>query len=177
MSTGTNYAAGVFLDGKICGDPAIDPIFRKAKPGDLVQLCATGLVSTESGTVPRTQTYEGVSVRVGDIIIPAQGDCSGLCGRIPDQLHGPTEFRNLAGRKLSNSHTILVRSRNSVLASGHQFDADRTRRPSGPALINLARAARTDNVTHQADFLLGFLRLADKRPRGSNLGRIVWPSI
>src|SRR5262249_8427495 len=66
---GKNYPAGVFLDGTLTGDPANGPVFRKAKPGDLIQLFATGLVRTPSGVLTTRQTYGGVTVKIGDIII------------------------------------------------------------------------------------------------------------
>lgn len=68
---GINYPAGVFLDGKYVGDPAVNPAFRKAKPGDVVQLFATGLVSTPAGVRPTPQNVTGVTVTVGTATVPA----------------------------------------------------------------------------------------------------------
>lgn len=68
---GTNYAAGVFLDGKIVGDPSVSPVFRNAKPGDSIALYATGLAPSPAGiTVPATQ-LTGVMITIGTIVIPA----------------------------------------------------------------------------------------------------------
>ncbi len=73
---GVNYAAGVFLDGKIVGDPAVSSGYRKAKPGDVIELYATGLVATPAGIVPSEQTVSGVTVTIGSVAIPA--DFAGL---------------------------------------------------------------------------------------------------
>ena len=68
---GTNYAAGVFLDGKIVGDSANGAAYRNAKPGEVIQLFATGLVSTPAGVIATPQTVSGVTVTIGDITVPA----------------------------------------------------------------------------------------------------------
>ena len=68
---GTNYPAGVFLDGKLVGDPSVNTAFRNAKPGDIVQLFATGLSSTPAGVQPMTQTVSGVTVTIGSTTVPA----------------------------------------------------------------------------------------------------------
>ena len=73
---GTNYAAGLFLDGKIAGDPAIGPAFRKAKPGDVLQLFATGLTPSPAGVQVSFQALSGVTVTLGTITAPA--DAAGL---------------------------------------------------------------------------------------------------
>jgi uncharacterized protein (TIGR03437 family) len=49
---GSRNPAGVFPDGKYVGDPAVNAAFRKAKPGDVIQLYATGLASTPAGVLP-----------------------------------------------------------------------------------------------------------------------------
>ncbi len=69
--TGANYPAGVFLDGKLVGDPAVNPAFRKAKPGDVIQLYATGLASTPAGVVSTLQNVSGVTVTLGATTVPA----------------------------------------------------------------------------------------------------------
>ena len=68
---GTNYPAGVFLDGKYVGDPAVNAAFRMAKPGDSIQLFATGLVSTPAGVLPTVQNVSGVAVTIGTSTVPA----------------------------------------------------------------------------------------------------------
>ena len=68
---GTNYPAGVFLDGKFVGDPTANAAFRNAKPGDVIQLFATGLVSTPAGVLPTPQTVSGVTVTIGTTTVSA----------------------------------------------------------------------------------------------------------
>ncbi|HLK49486.1 MAG TPA: IPT/TIG domain-containing protein [Bryobacteraceae bacterium] len=73
---GKNYAAGVFLDGKFAGDPALGSSFRKARPGETIQLFATGLVPSPAGVTVSFQPVSGVTVKLGDITVPA--DAAGL---------------------------------------------------------------------------------------------------
>ena len=68
---GTNYPAGVFLDGKFVGDPTVNAAFRSAKPGDVIQLFATGLVSAPAGVAPTPQSVNGVTVTIGPTTVPA----------------------------------------------------------------------------------------------------------
>ena len=68
---GTNYAIGVFLDGKLAGDPSIGPAFRKAKPGENVQLYVTGLVPTPAGVLVTPQGVDKVRVTVGTVTVDA----------------------------------------------------------------------------------------------------------
>jgi len=68
---GTNYAAGVFLDGKIAGDPSVSSAFRKAKPGDVIQLFATGLAPSPAGIEPSLTPITGVTITIGGFAIPA----------------------------------------------------------------------------------------------------------
>jgi uncharacterized protein (TIGR03437 family) len=73
---GKNYAAGVFLDGKFAGDPALGASFRKALPGETIQLYATGLAPSPAGVSVSFQPLNGVTVKIGDITVPA--DAAGL---------------------------------------------------------------------------------------------------
>jgi uncharacterized protein (TIGR03437 family) len=75
---GTNYAAAVFLDGKLAGDPANGAAFRNAVPGDTVQLFATGLASSPAGTIVSTMPFSGVTVQIGPITIPASATYAAL---------------------------------------------------------------------------------------------------
>jgi uncharacterized protein (TIGR03437 family) len=68
---GTNYAIGVFLDGKLAGDPSLGSAFRKAKPGENLQLFVTGLVPTPAGVSITPQGVSGVTVTVGTITVNA----------------------------------------------------------------------------------------------------------
>jgi uncharacterized protein (TIGR03437 family) len=70
--SGTNYAAAVFsADGLIAADPSNGPGFRNAKPGEFVQIYATGLVPTPGGVLPSSQTVSGVTVTIGNVTVPA----------------------------------------------------------------------------------------------------------
>jgi uncharacterized protein (TIGR03437 family) len=68
---GINYPAGVFPDGTYVGDPSVSPAFRNAKPGDAIQLFATGLVPAPAGMLPVPQGVSGVTVTIGSITVPA----------------------------------------------------------------------------------------------------------
>jgi uncharacterized protein (TIGR03437 family) len=76
IENGVNYAGGVFLDGKRVGDPSIGPGFRNAKPGDAIQLFATGLTSSPAGLLVGSQAVSGVTVTIGTVTVPA--DFAGL---------------------------------------------------------------------------------------------------
>ena len=65
-----NYAAAVFLDYTIMGDPAAVPGTRKAKPGDILQLYAAGLGPTTSGPVTSPIPITGVTVTIGGVYAP-----------------------------------------------------------------------------------------------------------
>ena len=66
--SGKNYAAAVFLDGKITGDPSINSIFRKARPGDILQLYTTGLAASPAGVFVNFQAVSGVTVKIGNTL-------------------------------------------------------------------------------------------------------------
>ena len=68
---GTNYAAAVFLDGKIAADPSNGAAFRNAVPGERVQLFATGLAPSPAGTLVSTTFVSGVTVTIGSATVPA----------------------------------------------------------------------------------------------------------
>ena len=92
---GINYAAGVFPDGKIVGDPSASPAFRKAKAGDVIQLFATGLAPSPAGVQPGVTPITGVTVTIGNIAIPA--DYAGLVavGEFQINFTVPREFANM----------------------------------------------------------------------------------
>jgi uncharacterized protein (TIGR03437 family) len=71
IENGVNYPAGVFLDSDYVGDPSINPAFRNAKPGDIIQLYATGLLATPAGVLITPQILNGVTVTIGTTVIPA----------------------------------------------------------------------------------------------------------
>ncbi len=93
IENGVNYPAGVFLDGEFVGDPSIQG-FRNAKPGDVIQLYATGLASSPAGVIPSQQTLNGVTVTIGSTVIPA--DFAGLvaAGEFQINFTIPQSFAN-----------------------------------------------------------------------------------
>lgn len=92
---GVNYAGGVFLDGKFAGDPSIGPGFRKASPGDKIQLYATGLVPSPAGVVVSFQAVDGVTVTIGNITVPADAAALVAVGEFQINFTVPPQFANL----------------------------------------------------------------------------------
>jgi uncharacterized protein (TIGR03437 family) len=92
---GTNYAAGVFPDGKIVGDPTSSPAFRKAKPGDVIELFATGLAPSPAGVQPNLTPITGVTVTIGSLTVSA--DFAGLvaAGEFQINFKMPQQFANM----------------------------------------------------------------------------------
>ena len=93
---GTNYPAAVFLDGKYVGDPRVGSAFRNAKPGDVIQLFATGLVPVPGGVLPNAQTVSGLRVTIGNVAFSA--DFAGLVavGEFQINFTVPQQFSDLA---------------------------------------------------------------------------------
>ena len=61
-----NYAAALFQDYSLMGDPAVVPGTHKAKPGDIIQLYAAGLGPTPSGSaITSPVPITGVGVTIG----------------------------------------------------------------------------------------------------------------
>ena len=65
-----NYAAALFVDYTLMGDPAAVPGTRKAKVGDIVQLYAAGLGPSTSGPVTSPIPITGVTVTIGGVNAP-----------------------------------------------------------------------------------------------------------
>ena len=66
-----NYAAALFQDYSLMGDPAIVPGTHKAKPGDIIQLYAAGLGPSPSGNVVTSPIpITGVGVTIGTASAP-----------------------------------------------------------------------------------------------------------
>ncbi len=79
IANGVNYPAAIFYpDGRYVGDPSLGPAFRNAKPGDILQLFATGLVPVPAGVLASLQSLSGVTVKIGNVTFPA--DFAGLVG-------------------------------------------------------------------------------------------------
>ena len=65
---GKNYAAALFQDYSLMGDPAVTPGTHKAKPGDIIQLYAAGLGPSPAGDVFTSPIpITGVDVTVGNM--------------------------------------------------------------------------------------------------------------
>ena len=92
---GTIYAAGVFLDGKIAGDPSASSAFRKAKPGDVIEVFATGLAPSLAGVQPNLTPITGVTVTIGSLTVSA--DFAGLVavGEFQINFKVPQQFANM----------------------------------------------------------------------------------
>lgn len=125
IANGVNYAGGVFPDGKYVGDPAIGPQFRKAKPGDTIQLYATGLVPSPAGVAVDFQAVSGVTVTLGSITFAA--DAAGLVGPGEFQINFtvPTQFASLPENNYAL--TITVNGVSSPAAIGSN--------PPGPIVV------------------------------------------
>jgi uncharacterized protein (TIGR03437 family) len=94
---GVNYAAAVFLDGKFAGDPNIGSAFRKAKPGDQVQLFGTGLATSPPGILINSlQAVSGVMVTLGTITVAAEAAGLVAPGEFQINFAVPEQFANLA---------------------------------------------------------------------------------
>ena len=94
---GTNYPAGVFYsDGLYVGDPSIGSAFRNARPGDIIELYATGLVPTPGGVVPSFQTISGVTVTIGSTTVPATAAGLVAVGEFQINFTVPQQFASLA---------------------------------------------------------------------------------
>ena len=92
---GTNYAAAVFLDGKIAADPSNGSAFRNAVPGDAVQLFATGLAPSPAGTLISTTFLSGVTVTIGTITVPADATALVAVGEFQVNFTVPQSFASL----------------------------------------------------------------------------------
>jgi uncharacterized protein (TIGR03437 family) len=64
---GKSYAAALFSDYALMGDPAITPGTRKARPGDIIQLYCAGLGPAPSGGVISSPVpVSGVGITIGN---------------------------------------------------------------------------------------------------------------
>ncbi len=127
---GTNYAAAVFLDGKIAADPSNGPAFRNAVPGDTVQLFATGLVPSPAGTLVSTTLLSGVTVTIGTVTIPAIAAALVAVGEFQINFTVPQEFC-LDVARLVPHHDFHQRG---YVAGEYQFLAARSGSDSDHAL-------------------------------------------
>lgn len=65
-----SYAAALFADYVLMGDPAVTPGTRKAKPADVIQLYAAGLASTPSTAITSAIPITGVTVSINGTDAP-----------------------------------------------------------------------------------------------------------
>lgn len=122
---GVNYAGGVFLDGKYVGSPSVGASFRNAKPGDTIQLYATGLVPSPAGVAVTFQAVSGVTVTLGTITVPA--DAAGLVGPGEFQINFtvPRQFANLP----AGNYPL------TIAVNGVSSPANINSNPPGPLVI------------------------------------------
>jgi len=121
----TNYAAAVFLDGKIAADPANGPAFRNAVPGDVVQLFATGLAPTPAGTSVSITPLNGVSVNIGNIAAPVLGAALVAAGEFQINFTVPQQFASMP----PGTYPI------SISLNGVSTPASINTSPPGPVVI------------------------------------------
>ena len=64
---GKSYAAALFVDYTLMGDPAVTPGTHKAKPGDVIQLYCAGLGPAPSGNaITSPLPVDGVGITIGN---------------------------------------------------------------------------------------------------------------
>ena len=121
----TNYAAAVFLDGKIAAAPSNGAGFRNAVPGDVLQLFAGGLAPSPAGTLVSTTTLNGVAVTIGNITVAATGAALVSPGEFQINFVVPPQFASMP----PGNYPI------SIAINGVSSPADINTSPSGPVVI------------------------------------------
>ena len=121
----TNYAAAVFLDGKIAADPSNGTAFRNAVTGDVVQLFATGLAPAPAGTVVSTTSLPGVTVTIGNLTVPASGAALVAVGEFQINFTVPQQFASMP----PGNYPI------SISINGVSSPANINTSPPGPVVI------------------------------------------
>jgi uncharacterized protein (TIGR03437 family) len=93
---GTNYAAAQFYpDYTYVGDPANGAGYRKAVPGDIVLLYATGLTPVPAGTAITPTFLGGVTVTIGSVTIPALATVLVAVGEFQINFAVPQDFASM----------------------------------------------------------------------------------
>jgi uncharacterized protein (TIGR03437 family) len=93
---GVNYPAAVFPDGSYVGNPSVSSAYRNAKPGDPIELYATGLVAVPGGVLPTAQAIAGVTVTVGTVTVPADfAGQTAYVGEFQINFRVPQQFANM----------------------------------------------------------------------------------
>ena len=95
-ANGNNYPCGYFPDGEFVGDSSEGPKYRKARPGDVVQMFGTGLAPSPAGVRVTQQTLSGVSVTIGTITVPADAAVLVYPGEFQVNFTVPPQFASLA---------------------------------------------------------------------------------
>ena len=129
-ANGVNYAAAVFTDGNIAGDPSLGAGFRMAKPGDLVQLFVTGLFRTTGDVLPTPQSFGGVSLTIGSVSVAADSASLVAVGEFQINFHVPQQFANLPAANYPISVSIQL-SDGSVTSSPASINTI----PPGPVVL------------------------------------------
>lgn len=93
---GINYAAAVFTDGKIAGDPSVSSAYRNAKPGDAISLFATGLAPSAAGMEVSVTPLTGVTVTVDSVAINPGFAGLVAVGEFQINFTLPQQFANMA---------------------------------------------------------------------------------
>uniref|UniRef100_Q022E8 Uncharacterized protein n=1 Tax=Solibacter usitatus (strain Ellin6076) TaxID=234267 RepID=Q022E8_SOLUE len=109
-----DYAAALFADYTIMGDPAVVPGTRKAKPGDIIQLYASGLAVSQSGSaITSPVPVAGVGVTIGTaaadvsfagLVAPGQFQVNFTVPQLPD---GEYSIKVSASGKTSPSNVLF----------------------------------------------------------------------
>jgi uncharacterized protein (TIGR03437 family) len=127
---GKNYAAAVFTDGRFAGDPSLGPVFRNAKPGDVIELFATGLIRNQSGVVPNPQSFNGVTLKIGDVGFAADSATLVAPGEFQINFRVPQQFATLP----EGDYPISVQFKlddGNVTSSPSTINSD----PPGPVVL------------------------------------------
>jgi uncharacterized protein (TIGR03437 family) len=108
-----SYAAALFQDYSVMGDPAIVPGTHKAKPGDIIQLYAAGLGPSPSGAVTSPIPITGAGVTIGNaaaqvlaaaLVAPGQFQVNFVVPQLPD---GEYAITVLSAGKTSPSNVVF----------------------------------------------------------------------
>jgi hypothetical protein len=107
------------------GDPANGTAYRNAKPGDVIQLFATGLVPTAAGVLATPQTVNGVTVTIGGATVTVDYVGLAYAGEFQINFTVPQQFSTRA----SGNYPVTI-AVNGV-SSPTAINSD----PPGPVVI------------------------------------------
>ena len=122
-----DYAAALFQDYSLMGDPALVPGTHKAKPGDIIQLYAAGLGPSPSGNVLSAPVpIAGVGVTIGsaaaqilgaDLVAPGQFQVNFIVPQLADGEYQITVFnsgQNIATQRAVRDWAVRANTRRQV---------------------------------------------------------------